>query len=297
MMSETLKYSVVRAIAIAALCWSCGSSKSAQGQPGDAAAASDQQSFETICNGANAIRLVYRFVGGGTELPGKRVLSENGYEFLLIDGRCRYWALKDQYSDVRQGELSASDAAALEHDLNLPAWTGLQGDYTVNLCDGTAPWLRFAETRIRIHAACDRSDNAARVIWLQDVVRHRLALLYERAQPFAGPIRLVLVSEANDVTWPPLVEQAKTSWPARQDPASWALTLSAAENYVAGSSRLVEGPDAALLREAKRRFYEGGGIAYSGGFVPVIGPRGERYQLYLRDSIPLEDSSGLLHVD
>lgn len=280
-----------------ALCTACGSSSSANNQPADAAASNDQHTPGAICNGEDTVRFAYRFVGGGVELPGKRVLSENGYEFLLIDGQCRYWALKSQYSDVRYGELAVSEASELEGALRLSTWADLQGEYSVSLCDGTAPWLRFAEMRIRIHAACGGPGNANPVIWLQDVVRGHLAQLYERGRAFEGPVRLVLVTEAADVAWPPLVEQAKATWAASEDPARWATTVSEAQKYEPGSSRQVEGRDAQLLREVKRTFYEGGGVSYTGGFVPIAGPRGERYQLYLRDSIPLEDATGLLHVD
>jgi hypothetical protein len=36
---------------------------------------------------------------------------------------------------------------------------------------------------------------------------------------------------------------------------------------------------------------------YSGGFLPIIGSMGEKYELFVRDSISLEDAQLLLHLD
>jgi hypothetical protein len=59
----------------------------------------------------------------------------------------------------------------------------------------------------------------------------------------------------------------------------------------------VDPPDADALRSIRRAFLDSGGALYSGGFVPIIGAAGEKYELFVRDSISLEDAQGLPHLD
>ena len=50
----------------------------------------------------------------GHVVPGGQVLSENGYDFLIIDTQCHFWVQKEDFGDVRLGTLSADVSMTLE---------------------------------------------------------------------------------------------------------------------------------------------------------------------------------------
>ena len=235
--------------------------------------------------------------GGGQTLPGSQVMSENGFQFLLVEGSCRAWFLQKPAQDVHTVQLSAAAAETLAADMHLVDWAGLQGEYVRNLCDGPSSLLRFGDTRISINSACGGSDPAAAVTGLEDAVRRSLSAAYATAEPVDGAVRFVLVAEQPDVIWPTLVAAAAAPWPLAVAPETLALSFDEALRYQRGSSHALAQPDAGLLRELRRTFFAGGGGQQSGGFVPVLGTGGARYQLFVRDAIPLEDAAGLLHVD
>jgi len=235
--------------------------------------------------------------GAGQTLPGSQVMTENGSRFLLVEGSCRAWFLEDPASDVRTAQLSADAAQALAADLRLADWEDLRGEYVRNLCDGNSSLLRFGVTRIVIASACGGPDHAAAVTGLEDAARSSLAAAYAIAEPAGGPVRFVLVAEPADVIWPPLVAAAAAPWPLALAPEAVALSSDAAQRYQPGSSLALAPPDAERVRELRRRFFAGGGGPLSGGFIPVLDAAGARYQLFVRDTIPLEDATGLLHVD
>ena len=250
-----------------------------------------------ICNGEPSVRLVFHLAGGGQVLPGSQVMSENGFQFLLVEGSCRAWFLEDPASDVRTVQLSADAAQALAADLHLGDWGGLRGNYVRNLCDGPSSLLRFGATRILITSACGGAGNAAAVTGLEAAARRSLSAAYATAEPVGGSVRFVLVAQPPDVMWPPLVAAAAAPWPLAVAPETLALSFDAAQDYQPGSSHALAPPDAERLRELRRRFFAAGGGPLSGGFIPVLGTAGARYQLFVRDTIPLEDATGLLHVD
>jgi hypothetical protein len=250
-----------------------------------------------ICNGEPSVRLAFRRGGAGQTLPGSQVMSENGSQFLLVEGSCRAWFLEDPASDVRTVQLSDVAAQALAADMHLVDWEALRGEYVRNLCDGPGSLLRFGATRIVITSACGVPDRAAAVTWLEDAARRSLSAAYATAEPVGGSVRFVLVAEPPDVIWPPLVAAAAAPWPLAVAPETLALSSDAAQRYQPGSSRALAPPDAERVRELRRRFFAAGGGPLSGGFIPVLGTAGARYQLFVRDAIPLEDTTGLLHVD
>lgn len=269
----------------AVVAW-CGCSSPVQEDPSPA-----------ICTGDPSVRLVFQVSGGGQVLPGSQVLSENGFQFLLVEGSCRAWMLTDRGSEIRTVQLAASDAELLARQLQVAEWGSLQGQYTRDLCDGPGWLLRFDRTRIALGSSCGGRDDSARVRGLEVAARDALAARYAAGAAIDGAVRFVLVAEAPDVVWPPLVASAAAPWPLATAPDTLAISILAAQDYQPGSSRSVTQPEADQLRALRRNFAARGGPALSGGFIPVTGAGGSRYQLFVRDSIPLEDTRGLLHVD
>src|SRR6185295_13049863 len=142
-----------------------------------------------ICNGEPSVRLAFSMAGGGQVLPGSQVMSENGFQFLLVEGSCRAWFLETPSSDVRTAQLSAVDAQTLAADMHLADWDDLRGEYVRNLCDAPSLLLRFGDARILINSACGGRDSAAAVTGLVDAARRSLSAAYATAAPVDGSVR------------------------------------------------------------------------------------------------------------
>jgi hypothetical protein len=247
-----------------------------------------------LCNGDPAVRFAYQAVGGGQSLPGSQVVFENGSLYLLVTGGCHYWTMRDRQSDLREGDLSPAQAAELAHELRLGSWSDLDREYVRPLCDGGDDLFRFDDRQVAIRSRCSAPDTSSSVQWLTQAAGAASQRAYDRGAPVSGPVRFVLVSELG--TWSSNVEGRAAPWPLSIDPASIALSYEAATRYEYGSSQIATSGDAAVLRQIRRDFFASGGGPFSGGFIPILGPGGARYQLFVRDSIPLEDDRGLLDV-
>jgi hypothetical protein len=246
-----------------------------------------------LCDGDPLVRLAYQVMGGGQTLPGSQVTSENGFSYLLVTGQCHFWVMNSADADVHEGQLADSEAFSLSNTLRLGDWSGLDAAYGTCALDVPSRLLRFRDTRVTISGSCG-GTLAAPPAWLSDGIAGSVQDLYAKGTPVAGPVRFLLMTEQG--TWSSQVEKRAAAWPLADDPASLALTYEAASRYVAGSSQMVSATDAEELRELRRVFFESGGGPFSGGFIPVVGSDGARYELFARDAIPLEDEQGLLHV-
>jgi hypothetical protein len=245
---------------------------------------------ERLCNGESAARLVYRNVGGGdgASVLGTDVLFENGSPFLVVDGTCRYWAMEDTFSGVRSGVLSHAQEDALYATLELARWPALAGTYHPAECAFSSSWLRFTTSRIVAMPSCSREDDSAPVSSIIDSVKRSTAELFERGVAVEGAVRFTLVTEDPSGAWPPLVQGLAAPWPLSVPASSLASTMAEAGDYRAGTSRSAEPPDADALRRIRDRFVAAGGPSLSGGFIPIEGRSGDRYQLFVRDAVPYE---------
>lgn len=251
----------------------------------------------TVCDGSSALRLSFRNIGGGQVLPGSQALSENGFNFLIVDGKCHFWARPGEWADVRQGDLTQTQADTMSAALRLSQWSQLQGDYVDDLCDGPTREYRFGGAKIAVHPGCGGGKNSESVDWLLNASASQLTAIYEAGAPVEGPVRLVLVAEPADQFWPMWWVENAARWSGSGDPRAIALTYSQASNYQSGTSVLVMPPDADALRSSRRSFLDKNGFQLTGGFLPVLGPMDEKYEGFVRDSISIEDAQGLLHLD
>ena len=177
----------------------------------------------TICDGSTAIRFSFRNIGGGQVLPGSQVLSENGFNFLIVDGQCHFWARPDQDSDAREGDLSEERANRLSSTLKLSSWGKLRGDYTDSLCDGPTREYRFADSKIAVYSTC--AGGSSPVNWLLNPALSQLQAIYDTGTPVGGPVRFVLMAEQDGVVWSSSVINLAAHWPLASDPASVAWSL------------------------------------------------------------------------
>lgn len=251
-----------------------------------------------LCDGSEGPRFQAQYGGSGQVLPGSQVLSENGHDFLVIDGQCHFWVQQEAFGDVRTGTLGDAEAARLVGDLRLEEWQGIAGRYQNSLCDG--PWglYRFDSYRVSVLPTCNGADSTKRVEWVRQAVRSAIESLHAAGTPAEGPVRYVLVSDPGE-EFPPGSEAYRNAplWPLETAAASLAISPMAANEYSAGQSRLSSGMDATRLR-AIAVSYRGGEIGRTYyGFIPIKDGEGRSYRFFVRDAIPLENDQGLWRAD
>jgi hypothetical protein len=122
-----------------------------------------------------------------------------------------------------------------------------------------------------------------------------LDALYDEGEAVTGPARYVLVADPESA-WSSLVTDSAAAWPLGIAASSVAMSVDDASAYRPGMSQLASDVDAAALRAIRRNFVGSGKLPLTGGFVPVVTNDNALYQLFVRDSIPLEDATGMLHV-
>jgi hypothetical protein len=262
------------------------------GGPADGPASEGGTTVPVLCDGSTSIRFAYQVAGGGPVLPPSEVLYENGFTYLLVDGACHYWVLQDVYQEVREGDLSAPQAASLASDLRLGLWSSLPLTGSRAGCfDAPSAVLRFGDDRYVLPSACGPTDAGAATA-LATRVRGYVEKLYGGGTAVTGPVRYVLVSQ--DVDWGAAVQAQAKLWPLMDLATSVALTSAQAYMYQRGSARLASADAAASLRNLRNASATADVRALTGGYLPVVDEDGGRYQLYVRDAIPLETAQGLL---
>lgn len=263
---------------------------------GDATAGDDAAaSGALLCDGSDSVRLAYRLAGGGPAPPGSQVLSENGFVYLIITGTCHYWVLAEIESEVREGTLSADQAASLAADLGLERWSELPPKQPGGGCaDGPTPTVRFRGDRYELPGCTFPAPDGGAALALESALAAVVKALYLTGAPASGSVRFVLTRPQFD--WGSAVEAQAVAWPqAAPDAASVAMTTEQIFSYRSGSSALATEAAAVALRAIRTMF--GGNVRpLSDGALPVVDRDGTAYLLYLRDSIPLEDDHGLLDV-
>jgi hypothetical protein len=265
------------------------------GSPDDGPASDGGSAVPILCDGTTSIRLAYVMGGGGQIEPASRVLSENGYRYLLVSGTCHYWVMEDVRADVREGDLSAEAAASLSTALRLGAWSTAEKEARPPSCsDGPSESLRFGDERVRVPPQCTSPTSAVPAAWLATILPATLDGLYGGGRPVSGNARFVLMKDS--AGWSPLTADNAAQWPLATTAVTVARSREQANAYEPGDADVASGDDAVMLKTLRRDLFAKSGFQYTGGFIPVVDDDGLRYQLFVRDDIPVEDERGLLPV-
>lgn len=244
-----------------------------------------------LCDNSDGIRLAAQFGGSGRITPGSAVLVQNGFDFLVVDGHCRYWVQERAHGDVREGQLSNEESIQIFGSLRLDEWSSLAKTYQSSLCDGPFHSYRFGSERIVITPACHATRTDMPVEFIRPAIRELITKLHFSGKPVQGAVRFTLV--LNDEAEYPRTSEAfrgAVRWPLESDPR--ALTVREAANFY-GPFQLAQPPSSACLRKVATMFRVGTvGDKYA-GFAPVFAPNGELLRLYVRDAIPIEDQNGI----
>jgi hypothetical protein len=215
------------------------------------------------------------------------MLAENGWRFLLVDGSCVAWVLKDSNERLVRTVLSADAEAQLATALNLSAWSRITPP-AGGCADGPGVSYRLGQQRLS-GAGCgvDPQSTWGQLTAAADAQIDRLAT---SGEPWAGDVRYLVLQEST-----PSDSRPPVAWPLGTALETIALAADQAFTYRPGGSLRATGDDASKIRAIRTTAANGtstSGIAYD--FTRVTDPNGGTYQLYVRDSLPLEQDDGLV---
>jgi hypothetical protein len=249
----------------------------------------------SICSGED--RLTFSFVRvpalASTE-PGSQVVWENGAAFVRIDGHCRYWVFgssKDAspLDEIRSGVLSAAQARQIETDLRYAEWPRLRGDYGNGiLFDARPDVLSDGQSDVVCWALCSPDGPPAEMRDLFTKAMRLLDQLSASGQPASGPVRIAVHNrEASSPGFSYMV----WNWPLKRPLNQFVIPFGIAR---AGSSFLVEGADADALRALRRMERTAAAVKSGIVFIPLREGGGPLHAMYMRDTLPYEDATGLI---
>lgn len=253
--------------------------------------APDELPASALCDGSEALRLRAQVLGSGQVLPGSAVLSENGFDFLAVDGRCHFWVQQRSFGPVHEGFLDVAQADELLAALRTDSWASMAGTYRSSLCDGPGHRYRFDGAEIDIIPVCNGQRTDGPVEWIRPAVRSAIDRLFAIGTQVRGPVRFTLLRN-DELEFPSSSEafRAAPQWPLRRRAEDVALGTSDVRGST-GPFQRADPPEAACLQAIATQYRQraiGDAIA---GFAPIVS-EGRRFRLFVRDSVPFEDADG-----
>jgi hypothetical protein len=247
--------------------------------------------YTIICDGSSGVRLAARNSGGGQASEGQIVLSENGWEFLIVDGTCHAWVLQSESDSLRELQLSRDQERLLSIALDIADWSNLPTQ-TFGVCnDGPNITYRFDSTRFSA-PGCGAEDPVKSINAALD---QQVAQLSAIATPMSGDLRYQVFQNDDSLTQD---HRAPVTWPLAVPLETVSIPREALVNLVPGQTQLATGDDAAKLRAIRTTRANGtladGRVLES---TPVVGSDGIPSALYVRDATPFDDAKGVITGD
>lgn len=244
---------------------------------------------EPICTRTSDSRvLTMQLVGGGQIYPGSGVLSENGFQFLVVDDQCRFWVQTEAFGEVRSGALDEAQEDELSRRLDLGVFSERTGQYVIGANDASTRLVRFRGEEVSLTGSG---------FFPEDTYAAKLDTASAEALPWVaslgtaanGSVRYQLVQEAGTPAEAPFASAAVWPFP---NAASASITQAQATSETPPASKLVTAPaDAEALRGLARAYRAGENGSKGYPFLPVVS--GEScFSLFVRDTVPFEDETG-----
>jgi hypothetical protein len=237
---------------------------------------------QTLCDGSSDIRLSFN-VAGGFLSPTDGFTHPYGFTFFVIDGQCHYYASTDYMQGVYAGKLSQTDAGMLQRDLAFGHIADWKGSYGLQCADGSTESLAVQAGRFGCTCGCDGAPAGVTAAmaetrnWLNQLVLAGKLLdaeLRAIASEYVGPM-------------PPSV----FDWPLSRAPADIEGLVAHNMTAVGDGALFAAGPDAAALRELRKRAIEqqpGTRVIYVRSGSPA-----KIYDLFMRDELPAADDAAI----
>ena len=249
------------------------------------------------------------------------VFQENGHSFMFVKGNCEYWVytsfdgegnnIQQKWSDIYTGILSNEDCTLFQNDLSLG-----QNNYSCvfyncqyyDVFDGCGSFL-MADADGALRCGCDCSMDEVKKTYSNQ--QKWFEYMLKNGRPADGKLRgmLVFARDEYSAVWADMPdgleknaatrdlwenipyffpENVPDAWlpspewkPDTSTPAIRGMTIIFPDEY---QEQLKE------LRQRMRNLEFGTGRTG----IPLVGKDGNKYALFLRPSIPLEDEHGLI---
>lgn len=217
---------------------------------------------------------------------------ENGSSFLYVDGECHFWVQAgDLWNETREGVLTPKEEESLIEVLHFGEWGELAGAWhnSSAVFDADATVFYDQRNRIACSGDCDGSETPDAVHEMTKEYPATLLNLWERGTPTHGAFRATAV-----VIDPPdnYSEVPDFAWPLSREISQFAVSELEATALGYGAGVLLD-EETDRLRDL-RESYRSSPVRRAVDHLPVKDAEGVRYRLYLRDTLPFEDESGLV---
>lgn len=161
-----------------------------------------------LCDGTPGITFSVAARGGGIAAPGTQVMSENGHSFLIVEGTCRFWALRGRMERVVTGELDEAALARLRESFGLDHWRSCRGTHAGGGTDTPDYHFVFGRSEHLVGNVNDciaaPSGSAHEPGYLLKAYQSELAQLVAAGKPRAGDVRYLLLGHEGSIGHPSL---------------------------------------------------------------------------------------------
>jgi hypothetical protein len=142
---------------------------------------------EPLCDGSDTLRLTYTSTGGGQTEDTFAFTNPHGHAYLLVDGKCRYYASDRYMRGIITGTLSAEEAAQLSADVH---WSELDQLSTVEPTQVNGCFDAGGTALTKAHAAVSCGCGCAGGPVSDALVKARewFEMLMESGEPIPGPV-------------------------------------------------------------------------------------------------------------
>lgn len=258
---------------------------------------SGEEGFAEICDGSEDLRLAMVLGGGG--LVANEIEREIGFYYLYVLGTCEYFALPADggvtWPDARTGTLDPATEEQLSRALDYGRLADVAGSWgTDGVSDGSTLLVSDGVSTMACYAGCEQGPEGAQALWAE---LHWVDTLWGQGTAVEGPLRISVIGWA-DAT----IDELGVPWPLDIDPWSIAIDGDVDPAPEAGQTVLVDDPEhVAILRDLREQ-YRSGNLpknapnaleAYGHLTFEAAGGQ-DLFQLWMRDSLPIEDAMGLI---
>jgi hypothetical protein len=263
----------------------------------DSSGTTGEPGWAEICDGSAGLRLAMVLGGGG--LVANEIEREIGFRYLYVLGTCEYFVLPSidgvRWPDARTGVMDPATEEQLSRALGYAAIADIAGSWSSeSVADGSTLLVSDGLHTVACYAGCEEGPEAARALWSE---LHWIDTLWMEGEAYGGPLRISVIGWI-DAT----LDELGVPWPLPMDP--WSIALDGAVDPApqAGETLLIDDPEqVATLRELRRQYREDEisddipNALQAYGHLTFTNEGGQDlFQLWMRDSLPIEDEAGLI---
>ncbi len=264
----------------------------------DSTSTTGEEGWAEICDGSEGLRLAMVLGGGG--LVANEIEREIGFYYLYVLGTCEYFALPADggvpWPDARTGVLDLETEEQLSRALDYGGLADIAGSWSSDgVADGSTLLVSDGVRTVSCYAGCEQGPEGAQALWAE---LSWIDMLWAEGDAYTGPLRISVIGWA-DTT----LDELGVPWPLPTvDPWSIARDGNVDPAPQAGETVLIDDAEqVATLREERRKYREDdlpdgipNALEAYGHLTYENGGDLDLFQVWMRDSLPLEDATGLI---